>query len=122
MPVIAVKKYIYQKLVYKIPKPNLITIPSISRHSSRSKTECEEPQECIEMKTFHNNSRIIQVEDTIEVIEEKTLNLSTNNANTISTVDPTMPQNLENTPRLPKNAKSNKNLISFTGVLVLVQE
>ena len=105
------------------------------------------------METFHNNSRIIHVqpinvtndEEAIEVMEETTIHLSTNDETTISTTDPTnnvitisvsdpanneitistidpkmlSPQDFENTPILPKNAKSNKNLISFTGVLVL---
>ena len=122
LPIIKIKKIVSKKKIHVVPKSNIIRIPS---------TILTQPEESIEMKTFHTEPRIIQVQpiNIIDVNDTNSQSVTSNNENSIpindsinnskhgNNLDMMLPLN---SPVLCFNtSKSNKNIINFTGMLLI---
>ena len=116
------KKIVSKKKIRVVPKSNIIPIPPITP---------TQPEELIEMETFHNNSRIIQVQpiNVIDVNETENQSVTSIDENSIqindsinNSKDGHNSQNIINPPdpvMCFNTSKSNKNLINFTGMLLI---
>ena len=118
LPIITIKEYISRKQIYTVPKSNICPVPN--------NTSSQHQHESIEMETFHSKSRIIHIQpinvidndvnDTENLsIDEKSISIneSINNHDQLNDPTPCPPITMFNT------SKSNKNLINFTGVLLI---
>ena len=125
LPIIIIKKIVSKKKICVVPKSNIIPIPPITP---------TQPEELIEMETFPSKSRIIQVQpiNVIDVNETDNQSATSNGENGIQINDSiNNSQHGDNNPMLPLNSlnppvmcfntsKSNKNLINFAGVLLII--
>ena len=111
-PMIGFKKIIAKKRTWTIPRSNILPMPA--QKTSKQK-------EVFEMKTLHCKPRVINVEPicVIDNIKVEDQSLASRNEETISTVKSTIES--KNSPIMSFNtSRRNKNLISFTGMLILV--
>ena len=112
------KKIVSKKKIHVVH--NIIPLPPIPP---------TQPEELIEMETFHNNSRIIQVQpiNVIDVNETENQSVTSIDENSIqindsinNSKDGHNSQNIINPPVMCFNtSKSNKNIINFTGMLLI---
>ena len=111
LPMIGIKKFISKKQLSIVPKSNIITLPN--------KTSQKQYEESIQMETFHAKSRIIQVQS-INVIDVDDMeSQSATSKNKKKANDPTITSQQSPPIMLYNTSKRNKNLINFTGMLLI---
>ena len=104
LPIIGIKKFVLKKQIRIVPKSNII------------KTSEKQSEEFIEMKTFHAKSRIIQVQ-AINIIDVNEIESQSSTRNLVNDPNIKLPQSPPNI--LYNNSKRNKNLINFTGMILI---